>query len=74
MVSGVVTADRLAEVQANAKNEMVECEPYTPVIRYKVDPTCSRCETDEYVPHYNCIYSGNAAGHSASHCTADSCF
>lgn len=74
MVSGVVDAERLAEVQANPRNEMVECAEYTPTINYRTAPDCERCTTDEYVPHYNCIYGGKAAGHSASHCTADSCY
>jgi len=28
----------------------------------------------EYVPHFNCLYNGNAIGHSKCHCTADACY
>lgn len=34
---------------------------------------CERCP-DAYVPHYNCLYSGHAMGHSAAHCTANACY
>lgn len=46
----------------------------TPVIRYRTCEGCERCKVDPYVPHYNCLYGGNATGHSAAHCTADSCY
>jgi hypothetical protein len=48
--------------------------PSTPVIRYRTAEGCERCKTDAYVPHYNCLYHGNAMGHSAAHCTADACY
>ena len=35
---------------------------------------CERCLTDVYVPHYTCIYEGNAMGHQAGHCTANACY
>jgi hypothetical protein len=73
-VVGVVDEEGLEAIRSNGKHVIEVLEPYTPVIRYKVDPTCKRCTTDEYVPHYNCIYGGKAAGHSAAHCTADSCY
>lgn len=72
-VSGVVNADRLAEIESEG-SVLTSCIEYTPVIRYRTAEGCARCTTDEYVPHYNCLYSGKASGHSASHCTADSCF
>jgi hypothetical protein len=40
----------------------------------KADENCARCDTDAYVPHYNCLYNGNAVGHSAAHCTANACY
>lgn len=43
-------------------------------IRQPAVEGCKRCETDAYVPHFNCQYGGNAVGHSASHCTADACY
>lgn len=46
----------------------------TVTVNYKTDPDCPRCKTDKYVPHYNCLYHGNAMGHSAAHCTADACY
>ena len=45
----------------------------SPVIYYKTLEGCPRCTTDAYVPHYNCIRPGQS-GHSASHCTASSCY
>ena len=45
-----------------------------PRILYKTDPSCNRCKTDPYVPHYNCMYSGRAVGHSSAHCTANACY
>lgn len=47
---------------------------YTPNIRYRTEEGCERCTTDEYVPHFNCMYKGNAVGHSPSHCTANACY
>jgi hypothetical protein len=73
-VKGVVDADQLAEIQANPKHVIVSLEEYTPVIRYRTCEGCERCKTDEYVPHYNCIYQGRAMGHSLAHCTADACY
>lgn len=35
---------------------------------------CDRCLTDAYVPHYTCMYAGNAMGHSEGHCTANACY
>jgi hypothetical protein len=35
---------------------------------------CKQCEGNTNVPHDNCLYKGKAIGHSASHCTADSCY
>lgn len=35
---------------------------------------CERCQWDKHVPHDNCLYGGNATGHSAAHCTADACY
>lgn len=34
---------------------------------------CDRCP-DIHVPHFNCLYGGNAMGHSKAHCTADACY
>jgi hypothetical protein len=34
---------------------------------------CERCP-DPYVPHFNCLYGGNACGHSKAHCTANGCY
>jgi hypothetical protein len=45
-----------------------------PRVLYTTDPTCERCKIDPYVPHYNCMYSGRAIGHSNAHCTADACY
>ena len=42
-------------------------------ITYKTLEGCPRCTTDIYVPHFNCIRPGQS-GHSASHCTASSCY
>ena len=41
--------------------------------RYLEMRDCTRCQTDTYVPHFNCIRSG-AIGHSKTHCTASACF
>jgi hypothetical protein len=73
-VVGVVDEARLQEILSESKHIMESVIPYTPVIRYATDPSCERCKVDEYVPHYNCIYKGQAMGHSAGHCTADSCY
>ena len=35
--------------------------------------TCTECATTP-VPHDNCLYSGNAIGHSDTHCTANACW
>jgi hypothetical protein len=43
-------------------------------IAQKADANCARCLTDAYVPHYNCLYSGKAMGHSEGHCTANACY
>lgn len=59
---------------ANATGYCEVCTPSAVAIRYTTCEGCERCTTDAYVPHYNCIYSGNAMGHSAAHCTADSCY
>ena len=74
LVKGVITEAGLAEVQANPKHVIVSLVPYTPVIRYQTVEGCVRCTTDEYVPHFNCMYHGQAMGHNAAHCTADSCY
>jgi hypothetical protein len=59
----------------NTKGFVIESvEEYAPTIRYQIAEGCDRCKTDEYVPHYNCLYKGNAMGHSASHCTANACY
>lgn len=46
----------------------------TVTVMYRTAEGCTRCTTDAYVPHYNCLYNGRAAGHSAAHCTADACY
>lgn len=46
----------------------------TPVIRYRTCEGCERCKVDPYVPHYSCLYNGNAVGHSEAHCTASACY
>ena len=38
------------------------------------DGVCERCKWDTAVPHNNCLYGGNAIGHSKAHCTADACY
>jgi hypothetical protein len=38
------------------------------------DGVCERCKWDTAVPHNNCLYNGNAIGHSKAHCTADACY
>lgn len=43
-------------------------------VNYRTCEGCVRCTTDPYVPHYNCLYGGNATGHSAAHCTANACY
>jgi hypothetical protein len=59
----------------NEKAFVIESvEEYTPTIRYRTAEGCERCQTDEYVPHYSCMYQGKAIGHSASHCTANACY
>lgn len=72
-VYGIVDANEVEAIKAEG-HTVVECEPYTPVIRYRTCEGCERCTTDAYVPHYNCIYQGKAMGHSAAHCTADACY
>lgn len=41
-----------------------------------IEMGCERClrldSTD--VQHYNCMYNGQAIGHSKAHCTANACF
>ena len=34
---------------------------------------CGECATTN-VPHDSCLYGGKRIGHSATHCTADSCY
>jgi hypothetical protein len=53
---------------------IVSITEHVPHIRYATVAGCERCTYDEYVPHFNCMYKGNAMGHSASHCTADACY
>ena len=64
--------DNYAKVVNEMKNPFAESQ--TPTILYKTDPSCERCKIDPYVPHYNCMYSGNAVGHSSAHCTANACY
>lgn len=61
-------------VFAKAINETTPAIEGTVTVNYKTDPTCPRCKTDKYVPHYNCMYHGNAVGHSKAHCTANACY
>ena len=35
---------------------------------------CERCKTDDFIPHYNCMYQGQKNGHSEGHCTANACY
>ena len=70
----VMSEDTLNEYRSFKMFRLDSLEPYSPKIIYKTCEGCSRCEVDEYVPHYNCIYKGNAVGHSAAHCTADACY
>lgn len=61
-----------------------EAEDYvhtTPSLRCKIIRKsivgCARCDRADFsdVPHFNCIYRGQAVGHSSTgHCTADACF
>jgi hypothetical protein len=73
-VVGVVDEARLEAIKSEPRHIIETCVPYTPVIRYTTCAGCERCTTDEYVPHYNCLYKGKAMGHSEAHCTADGCF
>lgn len=73
-VRTIMSEDTLAEYLAYASFTL---ESATPVVVTPMYPTvegCARCAADAYVPHYNCLYHGNAIGHSAAHCTADSCY
>ena len=59
------------------KDSMMRIESVVPShvsITYRTAPGCARCTTDAYVPHYNCIYNGEAPGHTLRHCTADACY
>ena len=52
-------------------------ELYNRQVLVKIDDECERCiqqGEDIYVPHFNCLYNGNAIGHGATHCTADACY
>ena len=73
-VKGVVNETTLAEMRKDVRYHIESVEEYTPTIRYRTAEGCQRCTTDEYVPHYNCLYGGKAVGHSASHCTANGCY
>jgi hypothetical protein len=70
----VMSSETLAEYRALKAVRIDSVEEYSPSIRYVTSEDCSRCKVDAYVPHYNCIYKGKAAGHSAAHCTADACY
>ena len=73
-VVGVVNEDRLNDIFENGNHVLISVVEYAPHITYRTAEGCERCTTDEYVPHYNCLYKGKAMGHSKAHCTADSCY
>lgn len=73
-VVGVVNESGLEAIKSEPRHIIESIAPYTPVIRYRTVEGCERCTTDEYVPHYNCLYQGKAVGHSEAHCTANGCY
>jgi hypothetical protein len=68
------TAKEIAAMAVDSRYTIESMSVYTPTIHYRTAEGCDRCTYDEYVPHYNCMYHGNAMGHSAAHCTADACY
>lgn len=42
----------------------------------QIEMECDRCLRldSSDVEHHNCMYNGNAIGHSKAHCTATACF
>lgn len=74
MSKGTVTEERLAEMRSEPRWTIHSVTEHVPHIRYRTAEGCERCLTDEYVPHYNCMYQGRAIGHSEAHCTANACY
>lgn len=70
----IMDEEALATLRSDRLYTIASVEPYTTHINYRTAEGCERCTTDEYVPHYNCLYGGKAVGHSASHCTANGCY
>lgn len=70
----VMTEVSLSEWRKDPMMRIDSVVPSEVAITYRTAQGCERCTTDAYVSHYNCVHGGRARGHSASHCTADSCY